>query len=115
MSLTNAWQVSSANEDNTGSRTGYVLDQEKQDRPPCQRAAHRAQAMNSTVQTAIDGIEIQRVGDKVIISCGDENELNKAIRKFTAEGAEAVSIANWRGRTRFTAIITLKGPSQRGL
>jgi len=63
--------------------------------------------MNSTVQTAIDGIEIRRVGDKVIIFCSDENELNKAIRKFTEEGAEAVSIDNWR-RTRFTAIIKLK-------
>jgi len=31
MSFTNAWQVSSANDDNTGFRTGYVLDQEKQE------------------------------------------------------------------------------------
>ena len=57
-------------------------------------------------------IHVQRLGERIIISCEDDQVLNDAIRRVMREG-KIVSIASWRDRAGITAIVTLKNRAER--
>jgi len=55
-----------------------------------------------------DDVEVQRIGDRIVLSSDNERALNRAIESFEQEGTEVSCMANWGGKARFTAILTLK-------
>ena len=66
--------------------------------------------MKRTVESPVDKVHVQRLGERIIISCDDESALNNTIKRLSQD-SKVVSIASWRETTCITAIVTLRHQS----
>ena len=68
--------------------------------------------MKEAQEPAGEVLSVQRLGERIIISCRDETTLNGTIERLSRD-TRVVSIASWREASGITAIVTLADRNER--